>query len=448
MSILNNSVSDNTLAIDNSQVDAFGNFTVESATPIVAFDFVSGLQRAVKTKTVGTNSAVTNANSMGNLVCGTALNDYAAMISAIPLVYRDGQGSEAKFTTVYAAPQAGLSQLWGVANVDAHPTLGTYKAVTDGYHFGYYVGTDSTATAYNGTVFGILHTNSVGGVKTERFYPESQWTGGSTTWDKTKGVPVRIRYPFQGFANILFDINIDGTYRNVHTIEYTNKYPTPQLQVPNLRFHGVIERKTAGGTTATMSCGSVKLSVFGAKRYTAPNVHTSIFAVGGAVTGGVAWVQCASLFNNRAVSGVCRLSEIRITANTVTPVAASYRILKSPSWTGMTLSMADSSAVPAGTASTTLVGGLQSITASGTNNFAVNPLLNSSTIYSSALTGENMKNGYFYVKGETMLVLENYLESAGFKEMPSIGAGETLCFVLNNATTGGFALEMDFILEP
>lgn len=116
----------------------FGEMQTTTPTPSSQLDFIYTVNDMVTLSTAyGAAAAVTSSNGEAAAACGTANDGYARLQGRRVVRYRPGQGSMVRITARFDAPAANNRQLVGVTNVEA------------GYQFG-----------YNGTTFGILHTEA------------------------------------------------------------------------------------------------------------------------------------------------------------------------------------------------------------------------------------------------------------------------------------------------
>lgn len=243
-------IKNKTFTIGDSNVSAFGDLIANKLTPGIQLDFVYGINTQTGVTTTANSATVDTSNGRLRLQTGTNSAGSAIFNSKRPAKYRPGQGMLARFTPVFDTPKTNSTQIWGVAN-----------GAVDGYFFG-----------YNGTTFGICHrVRSV-----DTWYAQTEWNGyrcdGSGDvgfdWDKTKGLPVDIRYPYLGYGDVHFRIQnpIDGNWVLVHTIRYANTTNVTQMSNPSLNFYG--QALNSGNTTnLTMYCGSAAIFITGDRSY-------------------------------------------------------------------------------------------------------------------------------------------------------------------------------------
>ena len=252
--IYSNGTGQLSVELGGSNVSAFGDIITAENTPVVQLDFIYGINTQVGT-TGGTSTGIVD-TSAGRLrlQTGTGSAATASFNSRRPAKYRAGQGMTARFTPIWSSSGATNSiQLMGVGNA------------VDGYFYG-----------FSGTSFGIVHRNN----SVDTFIPQSSWNGdrvdgsGNNTynlsnlnWDKTKGTPIMIRYPFLGYGTIKFYYEAPtGAWINTHTIAYPNSSQNIQITNPTLFFYS--ELKNTGNTSnLTMYCGSVGIFISGVRSF-------------------------------------------------------------------------------------------------------------------------------------------------------------------------------------
>lgn len=251
-----------------SNLSAFGTLETNELTPVFQGDFVYGLNTQLwnapitnaGASTIPTAAAMSTPEVGGRLKIssGTTSGAYAYVTSRKIIRYRAGQGVLARFTPLFTNGVANNIQLWGVGSVVAN-------APYDGYFFG-----------YNGTAFSIFHY--VRGVA-QAGYPIAQtsWNGdkvdgsagSSFNWDKTKGVPCMIKYPYLGYGDVEFFVQspVTGRFILVHTIQYANQYSTTQLSNPSLQYVGFTSNSSATSGSVDMYCGSVGIMLSGERSF-------------------------------------------------------------------------------------------------------------------------------------------------------------------------------------
>lgn len=297
-----------TASFDLGNLSAFGSLETASLTPIFQGDFVYGLNTQLWSTAVtsGTGAAVDTNEARLRIQSGTGSSGYAYVLNRKSLRYRAGQGMVARFTPIFTAGSADNIQLWGVGSISAN-------APYDGYFFG-----------FNGTSFGIVHYTR----GTPAWTAQANWngdkvngdTGTAFNWDKTKGLPVQIKYPYLGFGDIIFQVQNPSTSRwvTVHVIKYANTVATTQVSNPTLYFMGFT--KNSGNTAnKILYCASVGVFVSGERSF----ISNPKWSIDNNKTGVTAETNIVSLKNATSYNGIVNQAVIRLTALAVSSSAAS-----------------------------------------------------------------------------------------------------------------------------
>lgn len=283
-----------------SYLSALGTLETAELSPILQMDFVYGINTQTGIATVSNGVVDTNGGRL-RLQSGTNSAGSATFLSRKPAKYRPGQGVTARFTPVFATGVPNSTQIIGLGNE------------TDGYFFG-----------YNGASFGILHRR--GGVDTWTSlenWDASDEDGSSGTaylYDKTKGTPVMIKYPYLGYGNISFYLQRRGTSRwsLVHTIHYSNTTNVVQVSNPSLSFYAQV--LNAGNTTnLTMYCGSVGVFLSGIRSFTG----SPKWAVDSNKSGVTTEINLLTLKNATSYNGVTNRGLLRLNSISISSSAAS-----------------------------------------------------------------------------------------------------------------------------
>jgi hypothetical protein len=247
------SILSNDVTIGGANVGAFGDLIAEGKTPVIQLDFVSGINSQTGLATVANSATVDTNLSRLRLQSGTNSAGSGIFNSKRIAKYRAGEGMLARFTPIFVTSAASSTQIIGVGNNN------------DGYFFG-----------FNGVAFGILHRNSGTGSLVNTWTAQTAWNGdkcdgtGLTgfNWDKTKGTPVQIVYPYLGYGDIFFYVqdSSNGRWLLAHTIRYANTLATVQASNPSLFFYA--QAVNSGNTTnLTMYCGSVGIFITGIRSF-------------------------------------------------------------------------------------------------------------------------------------------------------------------------------------
>jgi hypothetical protein len=243
-------------SFDASNQSAFGTLESNELTPAIQGDFVYGLNTQIWNTgiTSGTGATIDTTSGLLRIQSGTNSAGYAYITTRKIAKYRAGQGNVARFTPLFTTGVANNIQLWGVGTIASN-------APYDGYFFG-----------YNGTSFGIVHYAR----GTPTWTAQGSWNGDkcdgsggtSFTYDPTKGTPAMIKYPYLGFGDILFFLQIpsSGKWTLVHTIRYANTVTTTQLSNPSMQYLG-FTLNSGNTTNRTMYCGSFGVFLSGMRSF-------------------------------------------------------------------------------------------------------------------------------------------------------------------------------------
>lgn len=435
------------IEFSSQHLSAFGDFVQVPLTQIINIDFVNGIPDGCIVVSNGTGASVTVANNQASINSGTSSTGYSVLCSDRPIRYRARLGVHVGFTPVFATPITNCQQLKGVANV----ATDVLQTIIDGYFYGYYVGTDSTATSYDGTTFGILHVNSASGSRVDRFYPSTQWsdpcdgTGNSgVNWVKTNGIPISIDYPYQGYGNISFKIQNPntGNYFEILAIKYANSTSIPQLSNPNMRYwDGIIN---SGNTTAkSTKTGSVAAFICGEKRYVSrpfPAFNNKTVTSGNILP--LLCFQVPATFNSNQVRGLLRLMRLG-GYSSGNSFGFIHVYLNPTTLTGVSWVLNDTTlTIPTGgTASLTGTTGSYTINADA-GFFAVNPLIKD--ISSTAITG-----GRLVASLELGIDTNDSLDffTNQNKEPIPFQSGDIIAIVADPKANGSMGVTVEFISE-
>lgn len=228
-----------------SNVDAFGNLTATTITPIVQLQFPYTINTDLVATTLVGSGTVTHSAPFA--ICSTtaAINSSATLTSKANLHYQVGQGGLCLFTAIFTT---------GVANSTQEVGLGDS---VDGFFFG-----------YNGETFGINRRSNT----SNNYIAQSSWnkdrmdgTGNSKlTLDPTKGNVYKIQYQWLGFGAINFFIESQetGSFVLVHQIKYANQNTTTTVLNPSLPI-SVFSSNTSNDTNIVVKVPSIAAYVEG-----------------------------------------------------------------------------------------------------------------------------------------------------------------------------------------
>ena len=275
---------------ESRHMGAFGDLIAQPLEPILQIDFVYGIfTQTGTTAASGTGAAVdTNAGRL-RIQNGTSNGGSASFTSVRPIRYRPGQGIDARFTAAFTAGVASSTQVVGVGDA------------TNGYFFG-----------YNGTAFGVMHRN--GGSDT--WIAQASWnvdvadgSGGSgLNLNPTFGNVYKIAYPYMGYGDIFFyiELPLTGKIVLVHVIRYANTTATIQLTNPTLHFFARA-LSTGSTTNLTIFVGACGVFLVGHKEYTGAQ-----FAADNGKNGVSTETNIISLRNCTTLNGVTNQGVIRL----------------------------------------------------------------------------------------------------------------------------------------
>jgi hypothetical protein len=107
-------------------LSGFGELLSAEPTPINQLDFIYGINPLVfETETYGQNAQILSENNEARLRSGTVANTFAMVNSKRPIHYRQGQGTEGRFTARFVNNAVGTRSMAGLGNPEC------------GYYFGY-----------------------------------------------------------------------------------------------------------------------------------------------------------------------------------------------------------------------------------------------------------------------------------------------------------------------
>lgn len=293
------------IEIGASQLSPFNDLIAVPLTPMVQIDFVYGInsqQGAVAIVTTGVGDTSTGRL---RLQTGTGAAGSAIYTSRRPAQYRPGQGLVWRGTAPFTAGAANSIQLAGAGTA------------TDGYFFG-----------FNGTAFGVAHRNNSA---TPTWVAQTDWNGdkcdgtGSSgfNWDKTKGVPLQIMFPYLGYGNITFWVQDPTTSRWIlcHTIRYANSSTSTQVRVPDLyiRYEATNTGNTTNlivyaGSAAIFMCG--EYSLLGKPKWAADSNKAAITTETVLLS-----IRNATTYNGVANQGLVRINSVSFSSTANNGVA-------------------------------------------------------------------------------------------------------------------------------
>lgn len=333
-----------------SNMSAFGSIETTELDPVLHLDFVYGVNTQTGVTTTVNSATVDTDTGRLRVQSGTNSAGIGIYQSRKAAKYRAGLGINARFTPIFSTGVANSIQAIGMFTVASN-------AIYDGYGFG-----------YNGTSFGILHATAGSLV----WVAETDWNGESATWDKTKGTPVMIKYPYLGYGDISFYVQnyLTGEWLQVHTIRYANTTNAVQLRNPSLNFVAIASN--SGNTTnLTMYCGSVGVFVSGKRSFIGnPKWSMDSSKTGITTETNILTIKNAASFNGIVNRALLRMSNISVASSAASGIAifrfkTGVTLGGSPSFTPVNGSTSDNgAAITSGnsstsydTAGTTVTGG-------------------------------------------------------------------------------------------
>lgn len=340
----------------SSNLSAFGTLETAELTPVLHLDFVYGINTQTGVTSVANSATVDTNASRLRVQSGTNSAGSGIFYSKKPIKYRAGMGVVARFTPIFTTGVADSIQIMGMSTPSGN----------NGYFFG-----------FNGTAFGILHRNN----GNSTWVNQADWNGDkvdgsagtSFNWDKTKGSPVMIKYPYLGYGDILFFVQnpTSSAWVLVHTIRYSNANTATQLSNPSLNFYA--QSINSGATTnQIMYCGSVGVFISGERnfisspRWSASSTKSTITTETNLLT-----LKNATTFNTVTNRSSIRVTGISIASsasagNAIIYIKSNATLGGTPSYTPINGSTADNgvtitngnSATSFDTAGTTITGGI------------------------------------------------------------------------------------------
>ena len=244
----------------NAGVDEEGHLKINIDEPTTAFGELQTAQLTpllqithpyqINLDLIGTGSTAGGSVSydgVGRLVniAASGSNSSAKMYSLKPVKYRNGQGANIRFTTIFGTPTIGCDQMagWG-------------DDTTGGFFF-----------AYSGSNFGIMYQRS-GSAAT--FVSQSAWnidrmdgTRGTLNpsgqlLDTSKGNVYQIQAQWLGYGAVQFFIESSetGRFAPVHLLKYANSNTLPSVTNPTFPISFDVVNTTAT-SAVTMSNASM-----------------------------------------------------------------------------------------------------------------------------------------------------------------------------------------------
>lgn len=381
-----------TIEFPEGQLGAFGDFQVMNLNALLHWSFATGLRdqlivtSSINAATVDTNLARLRVQS------GTSSSGSAIVQSAKPASYRPGQGITARFTPIWSTFAPNSMQYFG---------MGTNE---NGYFFG-----------YSGSNFGIIHRNN----SVDNFISQSTWNGdvcngsGSSgfNWDKTKGVPMMVKYPYLGYGNIDFWVQNPSNSKWIpcHTIKYANSSATTQLSNPSLSIYGQV--LNAGNTSnLTMFLGSAGVFLDGIREFLGPQYGADSTRATVTTEVPILNIKCSTVINGVNNRGLARLRAVTFVSDGGNGVSV-CRMKKGSALTGAVYYPVDGTTGDQGTSLT----GSNSIMSFDTGSTALSggkTLFNTAVSRNSSTTVDMTPFNIFVAPGEVLTFSMNAGASA------------------------------------
>ena len=271
--------------VDNP-LTGFGEVITAVLTPLVQVSFIYGINNDLIITGSNGSAYVTESNlSFVKIGTGAGADQSASLATKKILKYYPGQGSLARYTTVYSTPTMGSIMQMGL--VDDY----------DGIAFG-----------YSGSHFGIMRWYN--GTLAE-FVSQSAWNidtmDGSGNPANASGIALnpqtgnvyQVQLQYLGFGNINFYIenSVTGHLEPVHRIKYPNTFVTTSLANPTLPISAMV-KNTTNNTDVWLMTPSIAGFVEGTRRFTGP-VNSEQGAVTVTTEQSVFTIRNKTTYNNR-----------------------------------------------------------------------------------------------------------------------------------------------------
>jgi len=217
---------------------AFGELRVAELTPKVQLNFPYNINLRLVKDLSGGGGTLTQVSGLAVCSSSASTNASGVLQSRRFLKYDPGEGALVRFTALFTPGVVGSSQEIGIGDG------------LDGYFFG-----------YDGTSFGIMRRRD--GV--DNWTPQSSWNIDTMPdIDVTLGNVYQINYQWLGFGQILFAIEdpVNGSFRPVHAIKYTNTELVPSILNPSLPMY-IFAGNTTNNTDVVVKTSSMGAFVEG-----------------------------------------------------------------------------------------------------------------------------------------------------------------------------------------
>ena len=298
---------------------AFGELQTAELSPLFQITHPYGINLDLVTTASNGGAAVTY-NSVNRVIqiASDGINTSASLRSAKPAKYRNGQGMNVRFTTIFGTPTVGSMQMagWGDA--------------TEGFFF-----------AYSGSNFGIIRQRSGSAVE---FISQSSWNidrmdGSSNSFNPSGqllnpqlGNVYEIQAQWLGYGAIQYFIESKdtGRFAPVHLIKYANTSTTASIGNPTNPIIFRVENTTAS-SPVTMSNASMAAFVEGKIIFNGVNYSSD------GSPGATANKNMLTLFNPSTFNGYTNKTSLLLKTLTVLTDgnnAITFNIVKNGTLTG------------------------------------------------------------------------------------------------------------------
>ncbi len=299
---------------------AFGELRTAEMTPLVQITHPYQINLDTLTTASNASGTITFDSTRRQIVVssGAATNSSASLSTRKPIKYRNGQGTNVRFTCTFQSGVAGNTQYAGWGD-----DMG-------GLFFG-----------YSGSEFGIMRRRSG---SLDEFTPQTSWnvdnfsgTGGTSNpsgqlLDPTKGNVYQLQAQWLGYGAIAFYIEsqLTGKFAPCHVIKYANQFDTPSLVNPTFPI-SFTSTNTTNNTAVSMSNASIAGFVEGKLVYNGINYSADGTTVA-AANKNMITLQNPTTFNgfrNRTIALIKTLTLVTDGNNVIT-----YNLVKNGTLTG------------------------------------------------------------------------------------------------------------------
>ncbi len=288
---------------------AFGEVMVSQLTPVAHLVFNYNIINNQESIIIASGGTVTASSGLLNVSSGNGLNNYAYCQSKKTLIYRPGQGCNARFTALFTTPTLTTGQQFaGIGNVIT-------STIQDAVGFGYNNGS---------TEFGIFYYSTSSGSPIKTFIPQNAWnmdtfngTTSKNTINPIYGNVYQIQYQYLGFGDIFFSIENKNTglFELVHRIKFPNQSLVPSFGNPTMPLLWYAYNNS-GSASVTVKSGSGAMFLEGQYhdilddyKYTY-DYYTSV--ANNAALKNIFAMRCITTLNSKQNTGLIQLTSLSI----------------------------------------------------------------------------------------------------------------------------------------